>query len=69
MTDPHETVAALLDRDPQAARILMNHGMHCVGCAIASFETLTEVCQVYGVPLEQLIEELDAQAARHPGAR
>ncbi|MEP6918743.1 MAG: DUF1858 domain-containing protein [Acidobacteriota bacterium] len=54
----HETVSALLARDPQAARVLLNHRMHCVGCAIAPFETLAEVCLVYGVPLEQLLEEL-----------
>jgi len=53
-----ETVSALLAGNPHAARILLNHGMHCVGCAVAPFETLAEVCLVYGVPLEELIEEL-----------
>ena len=54
----HETVSALLARDPRAARVLLNHRMHCVGCVIAPFETLAEACVVYGVPLEQLVEEL-----------
>ncbi|MBZ5560563.1 MAG: DUF1858 domain-containing protein [Acidobacteriia bacterium] len=54
----HETVSALLARDPRAARILLNHRMHCVGCAIAPFETLAEACLVYGVPLEPLLDEL-----------
>ena len=54
----HEMVSALLARDPQAARVLLNHRMHCVGCAIAPFETLAEVCLVYGVPLQQLLDEL-----------
>jgi hybrid cluster-associated redox disulfide protein len=58
MINEHETVSALLARDPRAARILLNHRMHCVGCAIAPFETLAEVCLVYGVPLEPLLEEL-----------
>ena len=58
MTDSDETVSALLERNPLAARILLNHGLHCVGCVMAPFETLAEVCQVYGVPLEQLLEEL-----------
>ena len=53
-----ETVAELLAREPRAVRILLGHGMHCVGCAIARFETLAEVCAIYGVPLEQLLEEL-----------
>ena len=30
-----------------------------VGCAVARFETLAEACLAYGVPLAQLLEELD----------
>jgi hybrid cluster-associated redox disulfide protein len=40
--------------------------MHCVGCAIAAFETLAEVCLVYGVPLEQLLEDLRHGASIEP---
>ena len=57
-TYANETVAALLAREPRAARVLLDHGMHCVGCDIASFETLAEICDVYGVSLEQLIVDL-----------
>jgi hybrid cluster-associated redox disulfide protein len=53
-----ETVAALLAREPCAARVFLDHGMHCVGCAIAPFETLAEICEIYGVSLEQVIVEL-----------
>ena len=66
----HETVSALLARNPRAARILLSHGMHCVGCAIAPFETLAEVCLVYGVPLEPLLEELrQGSSAESSGER
>jgi hybrid cluster-associated redox disulfide protein len=58
-----ETVGALLARDPRAARVLLNHGMHCVGCAIAPFETVAEICIIYGVSLEQLLADL-----RNPSA-
>jgi hybrid cluster-associated redox disulfide protein len=58
MIDTPETLSALLARNPRTARILLNHGMHCVGCAIAPFETLAEACAVYGVPVERLLVEL-----------
>jgi hybrid cluster-associated redox disulfide protein len=58
MVNTDEMVAALLTRHPRAARVLVNHGMHCVGCAIARFETLAEVCAVYGVPVEHILNEL-----------
>lgn len=66
MTHSDETVAVLLDRDLLAARVFLRHGMHCVGCAIAPFETLAEVCGVYGVPLEQLLEELHLTSTSRP---
>ncbi|TMH53976.1 MAG: DUF1858 domain-containing protein, partial [Betaproteobacteria bacterium] len=43
MTDPltaSTTVADVLRKRPLAARVLMNHRMHCLGCEIAPFETL-----------------------------
>ena len=43
------TVAEVLLKRPLAARILVSHRMHCVGCAIAPFETLEEACDIYGV--------------------
>ena len=58
-----ETVAALLAREPRAARVLLDHGMHCVGCAVAPFETLAEICVIYGVSLEQLIADLRGRCA------
>jgi hybrid cluster-associated redox disulfide protein len=41
------TVADVLLKRPLVARILVNHHMHCVGCAIAPFETLAEACEIY----------------------
>ena len=49
------TVADVLLRRPLAARILVNHRMHCVGCAIAPFETLEEACEIYGISLRHLL--------------
>ena len=64
VTHADEVVATLLAREPQAARILLSHGMHCVGCAIAPFETLAEVCVIYGVSLERLLADLRDQCER-----
>lgn len=63
MTGPvsaNDTIAAILLKRPEAARVLVRHRMHCVGCAIAPFETLAEACAIYGIALERLLGELDA---------
>ena len=47
--------------------MLLDHGMHCVGCAVAPFETMARSV-IYGVSLEQLIVELrDDRASEERG--
>jgi hybrid cluster-associated redox disulfide protein len=57
------TVADVLLKRPLAARILVKHRMHCVGCAIARFETVAEACENYGVVLQDLLHELNDTTA------
>jgi hydroxylamine reductase len=49
------TIAELIARRPGAARVLLSQGMHCVGCAIAPFETIAEACAIYGVAVEDVL--------------
>ena len=53
------TVAEALLQRPLAARILVKHHMHCIGCAIAPFETVAEACEIYGVSLQDILDELN----------
>lgn len=62
------TVADALKR-PLASRVLVNHHMHCVGCAIAPFETLAEACEIYGVAIEDLLQELNTTSPEHDDTR
>lgn len=60
---PDDSIEDLLARHPGAARVLVDYGMHCVGCVIAPFETIAEACANYGVPTDELIAALDRSAA------
>jgi hybrid cluster-associated redox disulfide protein len=60
----NQTVANVLTLCPDAPRILLKRGMQCVGCSIAPFETLAEACAIYDVPVDALVAELNAAAAR-----
>jgi hybrid cluster-associated redox disulfide protein len=62
------TVAEVLLKSPLAARVLVNHRMHCVGCAIAPFETLAEACAIYDVSLGDLLAELNATTSERANA-
>ena len=45
--------------DEGIAPILMSAGLHCLGCALASGETVEEACIVHGMDCDALIEEIN----------
>ncbi len=45
--------------DEGIAPILMSAGLHCLGCAMASGETVEEACIVHGMDCDTLIEEVN----------
>jgi len=54
----NNTIAELLATYPVAARILVGHRMHCVGCEIAPFETIADACVTYGVAVDDFFAEI-----------
>jgi len=56
-------IAEVLRKAPEAAPIFLNIGMHCLGCAMASGETIGQACMVHGVEVEDLLEELNTFVA------
>ncbi len=52
------TVADVLVRFPGAARVLATHGMSCVGCPFAPFETVSEVAHTYRLNATELATAL-----------
>ena len=52
-------IAEVISLNPQAARILLSYGMHCIGCAMAHGETIGEAVSVHGQDLEELLAKLN----------
>lgn len=52
-------IGELLDAHPEKAEILLNAGMHCLGCPASQEETLEEACAVHGIDVEELIQKLN----------
>lgn len=53
-------IGSLMVTNPEVAPILMQIGMHCLGCPSAQHETVEEAAMVHGVEPELLIEKLNA---------
>ncbi|MBQ9091469.1 MAG: DUF1858 domain-containing protein [Anaerotignum sp.] len=54
------TIGELLMMDRSAGMILMQNGMHCVGCPSAAGETLEEASMVHGMDCEKLVADINA---------
>ena len=54
------TIGELLEKAPEKAEILLNAGMHCLGCPASQAETLAEACEVHGIDVEELVSKLNA---------
>ena len=52
-------IGEILDNAPEKAEILLQAGMHCLGCPASQEETLEEACAVHGINVEELVEELN----------
>jgi hybrid cluster-associated redox disulfide protein len=52
-------IGELLEKNPEKADVLLNAGMHCLGCLIADDETLEQACMAHGINVEDLLEELN----------
>lgn len=53
-------IGELLEVAPQKAEILLNAGMHCLGCPASQEETIEEACMVHGIDVDEIIKELNS---------
>ena len=54
------TIGEILETDAGLADVLMESGMHCVGCPAHSFETLEEACMGHGIDVESMLNNLNS---------
>ena len=54
------TIGELLEKAPEKAQILLEAGMHCLGCPASQAETIAEACDVHGIDVEELIKKLNS---------
>lgn len=53
-------IGELINKYPEKADILLEAGMHCLGCPASQGESLEEACAVHGIDVDSLVEKLNA---------
>ena len=54
------TMGQMLEYDMGIAYVLMQCGMHCVGCPSSIGESLEEACAVHGLEADAVLAEIQA---------
>lgn len=60
MIEKTTKIGDLLKIAPEKADILLEAGMHCLGCPAAQEETIEEACAVHGIDVDELIEKINS---------
>ena len=53
------TIMNVIGNDENIADILMQSGMHCLGCMMAHDESLEQACEVHGIDCDALVKEIN----------
>ena len=51
-------IGEIVENCPQAMPVFQEIGMHCMGCALASGETVEQACAAHGVDPDEFLEYL-----------
>lgn len=54
------TMGQMLAIDPDIAFVLMECGMHCVGCPSSIGESLEEACMVHGLNADEVLDRISS---------
>ncbi|HHZ02557.1 MAG TPA: DUF1858 domain-containing protein [Tissierellia bacterium] len=52
-------IGEVLKLDPGLAEILMQSGMHCLGCPSSQMESVEEAAMVHGFNADELVKKLN----------
>ena len=58
------TIGEILRADPEVAPVLLDAGMHCLGCPASQGETLEEAAMVHGRDVDLLVDQINDYLAQ-----
>lgn len=56
------TLGEVIEKYPKSVDIFMKYGLHCIGCSVATWETLEQGAVAHGMDnkkIDSLLEELN----------
>lgn len=59
MVTKEMSISEVLQMDMGTAPIFLNMGMHCLGCPMASAESIEDACATHGINPDEIIAKLN----------
>ena len=57
-------IGDLLQIDQNVAPLLLNIGMHCLGCPSSQMESLSDACAVHGISSDALLAAINEKLSK-----
>lgn len=54
------TIGEILAKDQNVVPVLLEAGMHCLGCPASQMETLEEAAAVHGIDIDELMAKINS---------
>ncbi len=52
-------IGEIVGKYPATMEVFMKHGLHCVGCFAAHFESLEQGCKAHKIDVDKMVKELN----------
>ena len=49
----------IVEKYPETVEVFFKHGLHCLGCAAARFETLEQGAGAHGIDVDKMVKDLN----------
>jgi len=56
-------IGDVVQKHPETIAVFMKNGLHCIGCAVAAFESIAEGAAAHGIAIDPLIDQLNEAVA------
>ncbi len=54
-------IGEIIEKAPEKVDLLLQAGMHCIGCPASQGETLEEACMIHGIDVNDVVDELNEE--------
>jgi len=58
------SIGEAVSKYPETIPVFLKNGLHCIGCAVAAYETIEQGAQAHGIDTVKLMKELNEAVSK-----